>query len=93
MTWEEFKKAFIERFLSRSVRKERAREFKDFKQLLSMTVVEYDVRFTQLSSYAPYLALTEWIRIERFINWLVRPLYRVVAPQMKNFPSYLAIVD
>ena len=36
---------------------------------------------------------TKQIRIERFIDGLVRPLYRVVAPQMKTFPSYLTTVD
>ena len=35
----------------------------------------------------------EQMRIERFINGLVKPLYKVVAPQIKTFPSYLAIVD
>ena len=33
------------------------------------------------------------MRIERFIDGLVRPLYRAVTPQMKTFPSYSATVD
>ena len=33
------------------------------------------------------------MRIERFIEKLVRPLYLVVAPQMKTFLSYLATID
>ena len=33
------------------------------------------------------------LRIERIIDELVRPFYRVVTPLMKTSPSYLAIVD
>ena len=33
------------------------------------------------------------MRIKRFIDGLMRPLYRVVAPQMKSFPSYLDVMD
>ena len=90
-TWEEFKEAFMERFLPESIRTARARE--ELKQLPNMTMVEYDVRFTQLSRYASYLVSTERMRIERFIDGLVRPLYRAVAPQMKTFPSYSVTVD
>ena len=83
----------MERFLPESVRKAKAREFEDLRQIPSMSVSEYDIRFTQLSRYAPYLVPTERMRIERFIEGLVMPLYRAVAPQMKTFPSYAAAVD
>ena len=33
------------------------------------------------------------MRIERFINALVRPLYKEMAPKMKSFPSYSIVVD
>ena len=92
-TWEEFREFFMERFLPESVRKAKAREFEDLRQIPSMSVSEYDIRFTQLSRYAPYLVPTERMRIERFIEGLVMPLYRAVAPQMKTFPSYAAAVD
>ena len=49
----------MERFLPESVRRVRALEFEELKQLPNMIVVEYDVRFTQLSRYAPYLVPTE----------------------------------
>ena len=58
-TWEEFKKAFMERFLLESVIRAKVRELEDLKQLLSMIVAEYDVCFTQLSWHAPYLVPTE----------------------------------
>ena len=33
------------------------------------------------------------MRIKRFIDGPVRPLYRAVTPQMKTFPSYSAAMD
>ena len=93
MTWEEFEGVFVERFLPQSVRKARAREFEELKQLPSMTMAEYDVHFTQLSLYTPYLVPTKHIRVDRFIYKLVRPLYRVVIPQVKTFPSYSITMD
>ncbi|KAF7820814.1 DNA/RNA polymerases superfamily protein [Senna tora] len=52
MTWEEFRGAFIDRFLPQSVRDARAREFETLKQIPSITVTEYDCLFTKLSQYA-----------------------------------------
>ena len=47
--WEEFKKAFMERFIAKSVRMAKARDFKDTKQLPNIFMAEYDIKFTQLS--------------------------------------------
>ena len=33
------------------------------------------------------------MKIERFIDGLVRPRFRVVALQMKLFPSYVVVVN
>ena len=93
VTWEEFSESFLERFLPESVRRARAKQFEELEQTPSMTVAEYDIQFTQLSRYAPHLVPTERMRIERFIDGLVRPLFRAVAPQMKSFPSYSAAVE
>ena len=46
MTKEEFKEAFMERFLLGSARKARAKEFKELKQWPNIIVVEYGVCFT-----------------------------------------------
>ncbi|WRX19289.1 Retrotransposon gag domain - like 10 [Theobroma cacao] len=54
-TREEFTQAFMERFLPESVRDAKAQEFETLIQAPGMTVSDYDIQFTQLSSYAPYL--------------------------------------
>ena len=80
-------------FILKSVERVKAREFEDLKQLISLSMAKYDIKFTQLSRYAPHLVPTKKMKIKRFIDGLVRPLFRVVAPQMKSFPSYAAIMD
>ena len=49
-----------------------AREFEGKKQIPSMKVIKDDVCFTQLSCYASYLVQTKRIRIERFMERLVK---------------------
>lgn len=48
MTWEEFRRAFMERFILRSMRIMGVRKFKHLKQG-SMKVDEYDTKFIRLS--------------------------------------------
>ena len=48
-------------------------------QTSSMTVSEYDIKFTQLARYAPYLVSTEEMKIQRFVDGLVEQLFRAVA--------------
>ena len=47
-----------------------------------MIVTRYDIHFTKLLCYIPYLVLTKRIRINRFIKELMKPLYIVIVPQM-----------
>ncbi|XP_017976442.1 PREDICTED: uncharacterized protein LOC108661959 [Theobroma cacao] len=91
LTWSEFSTAFLDQFLPLSVRNARAREFETLIQTSSMTVLEYDIKFTQLAKYAPYLVSTEEIKIQRFVDGLVEPLFRAVASQ--DFTTYSAVVD
>ncbi|WRX11172.1 Retrotransposon gag domain - like 10 [Theobroma cacao] len=64
LAWSEFSAAFLDQFLPLSVRNARAREFETLVQTLSMTVSEYDIKFTQLARYAPYLVSTEEMKIQ-----------------------------
>ncbi|WRX16502.1 Retrotransposon gag domain - like 10 [Theobroma cacao] len=91
LAWSEFSVAFLDRFLPLSARNAKAREFKTLVQTSSMMVSEYDIKFTQLSRYAPYLVSTEEMKIQRFVDGLVEPLFRVVASQ--DFTTYSTAVD
>ncbi|WRX28306.1 hypothetical protein QQP08_020793 [Theobroma cacao] len=56
-----------------------------------MTVSEYDIKFTQLVWYAPYLVSIEEIKIQRFVDGLIEPLFRAVAS--RDFNTYFVLVD
>lgn len=49
LIWDEFKNAFVDRFLLETVRKTKGYEFERLVQTPCVTVVEYDVKFTELS--------------------------------------------
>lgn len=89
--WREFTDALMNRFLPLSVREARATEFERLVQTTNMTVAEYDVLYTRLSRYAPYLVPTEEMRANRFVRGLVTPLFNAVAPQ--RFTVYAKAVD
>ncbi|EOX94071.1 Uncharacterized protein TCM_003164 [Theobroma cacao] len=91
LTWEEFTQAFIDRFLPESVRDDKEQEFETLMQALGMIVSDYDIQFTQLSRYAPYLVQTERERIKRFIKGLHKLIYKILVS--KRFTSYLEVVD
>ncbi|XP_055801685.1 uncharacterized protein LOC129870831 [Solanum dulcamara] len=52
--WEDFKLAFLDRFLRLELREERMREFIYLKKG-NMSISEYTLKFTKLSNYAPSL--------------------------------------
>ncbi|WRX09991.1 Retrotransposon gag domain - like 7 [Theobroma cacao] len=69
----------------------RGREFEALVQTQGMTVSEYDIKFTQLSRYAPYLVSTKEMKIQRFVDGLVEPLFQAMAS--RDFNTYSAAVD
>ncbi|XWS50895.1 hypothetical protein CRYUN_Cryun12cG0129400 [Craigia yunnanensis] len=81
----------MDHFLLVSVRDAKAREFESLVQTFSMSMFEYDIRFTQLSRYVLNFVLTEEMKVKRFVNGLVEPLFIVVEPQ--KFASYSLVVD
>jgi hypothetical protein len=89
-TWKEFSTMFLDRFLPQSVRDAQLYEFERLSQG-SMTVDEYDLKFTQLSRYALHLLPTEEWRVKRFIRGLKSSMYMVMVSQV--FPSYSSAVD
>ncbi|EOY03223.1 DNA/RNA polymerases superfamily protein [Theobroma cacao] len=57
--------------VQKCVRNAIAREFEALVQTSSMTVSDYDINFTQLSRYAPYLVSTKEMKIQRREEQLV----------------------
>ncbi|XP_038887112.1 uncharacterized protein LOC120077296 [Benincasa hispida] len=63
--WEEFRKAFFERFYPRSSRDMKQDEFLQLMQE-NMTVAEYELKYTELSKYGLYIVVDEKERCRRF---------------------------
>ena len=69
LTYADFLREFRDRYMPEMYRDEKQREFINLRQK-SMTVAEYEVRFTQLSHYAPMMVFTERDRCRRFEDGL-----------------------
>ena len=54
MTWEVFKKEFLDRFFPREKREDNLMDFINLSQG-GISVLEYSLKFTKLSKYAPSL--------------------------------------
>ena len=66
MTWEVFKKAFLDRFFPRENREAKVVEFINLRQG-GMAVHEYSLKFTKLSKNAPSLVSDPRDQISHFV--------------------------
>ena len=74
LTYTDFLREFRDRYMPEVYQDEKQREFLTLRQR-TMTVAEYEVRFTQLSHYAPMMVATERDRCRRFeegLNYEIR---------------------
>ena len=69
VAWTAFKTDFLRKFIPTHVRERKLREFQTLVQG-SMTVSQYEVRFTQLSRFAKALLTSEAERVRRFVDGL-----------------------
>jgi hypothetical protein len=65
LTWEGFKELILQRYFPQSFRDQKETEFLELKQG-SMSVVEYETKFNQLSRYAIHLVDTDIKKARRF---------------------------
>ena len=75
LTWKEFSKAFMEKYLPPSKQKSLAQEFEKLEQMVDMTIAEYEDMFAYLSRYASHMVATEALKASRFIWGLVEPMF------------------
>nr|XP_009797364.1 PREDICTED: uncharacterized protein LOC104243805 [Nicotiana sylvestris] len=68
--WNSVKRAmFMDRFVPLSKRDDMRRQFEQLRQG-SMIVTEYEAKFTNLASYAPFLVADEHEKVRRFVDGL-----------------------
>nr|XP_027077740.1 uncharacterized protein LOC113701339 [Coffea arabica] len=88
-TWENFTREFNEKFLPPLIQEKREDEFIKLKQG-TLSVAEYEGKFTKLSKYAPELVINERRRIRRFVQGLnVEIQEGLAAAQISTFTEVL----
>ena len=65
--WEEFKVAFLDRFIPLELREAKVQEFINLRQG-NMSVREYSLKFTKLSKYAPSLVADPRVKMSMFMS-------------------------
>ncbi|XP_070005515.1 uncharacterized protein [Nicotiana sylvestris] len=91
ITWSEFSSMFMDRFVPLSKRDDMRRQFEQLHQG-SMTVTEYEAKFIDLASYAPFLVADEHEKVRRFIDGLEH-CYRGPVVRDVRGGSYEEVVD
>uniref|UniRef100_A0A2N9FG06 Reverse transcriptase domain-containing protein n=1 Tax=Fagus sylvatica TaxID=28930 RepID=A0A2N9FG06_FAGSY len=69
ITWDKFVESFYEHYFTKTFRAKQAKLFVNFQQG-SLSVVEYEAKFTELSRFAPHMVDTEEHRVDKFLDGL-----------------------
>ena len=90
LTYEDFLRLFRNKYLPEVYRDEKLREFLNLRQR-TLSVADYEVRFTQLSHYAPMMVATERDRCRRFEEGLHYEIQsRLALSDVRNYEDLLA---
>ncbi|XP_015169165.1 uncharacterized protein [Solanum tuberosum] len=92
VTWTEFSEAFLARFISSSIRDQLRDQFARLEQG-SMTVLEYEARFHELSRHAAMILPTEEERVRCFVRGLRLQLRIQTQSLVSAGRSFLDVVD
>ncbi|KAI5345183.1 hypothetical protein L3X38_013060 [Prunus dulcis] len=90
LTWEEFQRVFFDQFYPHSYKNEKKSEFLHLRQG-SMSVLEYEHKFNELSRFAPELVTTEEDRCTRFEEGLWLDIQAVVTAN--TYPTMRALAQ
>ncbi|XP_041011341.1 uncharacterized protein LOC121255124 [Juglans microcarpa x Juglans regia] len=92
VTWDCFRKIFLERFFPQTLRESRARQFTDLTQG-TMTVDQYATKFMELSRFVSYLIPDEEKKAEKFERGLNRRIReRVSTIRIRSFTELVTRV-
>ena len=79
-TWEEFKTAFLNRFLPEGLRDAKRQAFEDLWMTPDMIVTQFELIYTELSQYATNIVLTEREKIKKVHSEAAQIYVRSVDP-------------
>ncbi|XP_070057888.1 uncharacterized protein [Nicotiana tomentosiformis] len=92
LTWTQFSGMFLREYVPQSLRDAWRVEFERMRQG-SMTVLEYAVRFSDLTRHAPALVATVRERVRRFIEGLHPSIRLSVARELEMDISYQQVLS
>ncbi|KAI5327427.1 hypothetical protein L3X38_026823 [Prunus dulcis] len=90
LTWEEFQRVFFDQFYPHSYKNAKKSEFLHLRQG-SMSVLEYEHKFNELSRFAPELVTTEEDKCTRFEEGLWLDIQAVVTTN--TYPTMRALAQ
>ena len=91
-TWGQFRDAFLEQYVPRSVRESYRSQFLHLEQG-SRSVSEYEAQFTRLARYAPDLIPTERARVRFFVDRLTLERQRQVDRLVDEGATLVRIIE
>ncbi|XP_028126742.1 uncharacterized protein LOC114323362 [Camellia sinensis] len=90
VTWAKFLEVFYEKYFPESLREQKASEFLHLRQG-TMSVTEYESKFTQLTRFAPYVIPTEAQKVRKFEAGLEAEIKDRL--EVLKLPTYAEVVD
>ena len=69
ITWDKFVESFYEHYFTKTFIAKQVKLFVNFQQD-SLSVVEYEAKFTELSRFAPHMVDTEEHKVDKFFDGL-----------------------
>ncbi|KAH0784217.1 hypothetical protein KY290_003815 [Solanum tuberosum] len=89
ITWDCFSETFLDNFFQRELREAKAQEFMNFRKG-NMTVQEYELKFIQLSRYAPHIVVDSRAEMNKFlygVSELGQQKFSAPSPSLAIVPS------
>ncbi|XP_070049491.1 uncharacterized protein [Nicotiana tomentosiformis] len=92
LTWQEFSVLFLEKFVPQSRREELHRQFEQLRQD-GMSVMQYEMRFSELAHHVAWLVPTNRESIRRFINDLTYQLRLLMTRERVSGATFDEVID
>ena len=92
VTWEQFRQLLEEKYFTKALKDEKAREFLYLKQR-KMTIEECLRKFEELSRYAPHMVATDELKTQHFLNVINPTIYKDLVVADLDGASFSKVVE
>ncbi|XP_070035355.1 uncharacterized protein [Nicotiana tomentosiformis] len=92
LTWQQLSVVILEKFVPQSCREELRRQFERLRHG-DMSVMQYEMRFSELARHAIWFVPTNWERITRFIDGLTYQLQLLMTRDRVSGTTFDEVFD